>query len=112
MVSIVTKNIKGHSYLYLVESIRKEEKVVQKTVKYIGPTRPILREEFECMKLSHAMNDWVLTRFQDELSYKEHEEMKRRSITYKKYLESLDEVSQGKEREKFLCMFIANSNAL
>ena len=60
MVSIVTKKIKGNNYLYLVDSIRKGEKVIQKTVKYIGVKRPILNEEFECMKLSYQDKDWVL----------------------------------------------------
>ncbi|MEK6857109.1 MAG: Fic family protein [Nanoarchaeota archaeon] len=112
MVSIVTKNINGKDYLYLVESIREENKVVQKTIKYIGPKRPILNEEFECMKLSHENKDWILTDFKEELSYVEHKKMKDASDAYKKHLESLDEFSKEKEKQRFLSNFIANSNSI
>lgn len=112
MVSIVSKKIKDKEYLYLVESIRKGEKVVQKTIKYIGPKRPISQEEFQCMELSHAHKDWVLSETKDELSYQEHEHMKKASDAYKEYVGRLDIVSREKEREKFLSKFIANSNAI
>lgn len=111
MVSITTKRIKGREYLYLVHSIRKNNKVVQKTVKYIGKKRPIPKEEFECMKISYENRDWVL-KFKDELSYKDHETMKKASDNYKKYLKTLDNISKEKEREKFLSKFIADSNAI
>jgi len=87
MVSIVTKKIKENEYLYLVDSIRKKNKVIQKTIKYIGKKRPILKEEFECMKLSYKNEDWVLNESKDELSYNDHEEMKKASNSYKKYLD-------------------------
>jgi len=112
MVSIVTKKIKENEYLYLVDSIRKKNKVIQKTIKYIGKKRPILKEEFECMKLSYKNEDWVLNESKDELSYNDHEEMKKASNSYKKYLDGLDKVSKEKEREKFLSIFISNSNAI
>jgi len=112
MVSIVTKRIKGKEYLYLVASVREGKKVIQKTIKYIGPKRPIPQEEFECMKLSYKKEDWALTDFKDELSYKHHQEMRKASNTYRKYLKSLDEMSKEKEREKFLSIFIASSNAI
>lgn len=112
MVSIVTKTIKGREYLYLVESERKGEQVRQKTVKYIGPKRPIPEEEFACMKISHAQGDWILHETKDELSYQQHEEMKKASDTQHLYIKHLDVVSREKEREKFLSMFIANSNAI
>lgn len=112
MVSITTKKIKGRDYLYLVESIRKGDKVIQRTVKYIGKKRPILREELECMKLSYQNKDWVLMDFNDELPYTEHHKMKIASSNYKKYLNSLDEMSKEKEKQKFLSSFIASSNAI
>jgi Fic family protein len=112
MVSIVTKRIKGKEYLYLVTSIRKKNKVIQKTVKYIGKKRPVTKEEFECMKLSFEKKDWVLNDFKDELSYQDHEKMKNASNSYKKYLEGLDKVTKDKEKEKFLSVFISNSNAI
>ena len=112
MVSIVTKRIKGNEYIYLVDSIRKDQKVIQKTVKYIGKKRPIPKEEFECMKLSYKNQDWVLNDFSDELSYQDHEKLKKASDSYKDYLKSLDKVSKEKEKEKFLSVFIANSNAI
>ena len=82
MVSIVTKNIKGNNYLYLVDSIRKKNKVIQKTIKYIGKKKPILKEEFECMKLSYKNEDWVLDGFKEMLSYQDHNLMNQ----YQKYL--------------------------
>lgn len=112
MVSIVTKNIKGIDYLYLVESIRQDARVVQKTVKYIGKKRPIFAEEFESMKFSHSKKDWVLNSFNEELSYQEHTAMKEASKAYNEYFNSLDIVSREKNREKFLSEFISNSNAI
>ena len=112
MVSIVAKKIKGTDYLYLVGSIRKNEKVVQKTIKYIGKKRHIFKEEFECMVKSYKNKDWFLNDFKDELSYKDHEEMRKRSDAYKEHLRSLDSTSRENEREKFLSVFIANSNAI
>ena len=112
MVSIVTKKINRHEYIYLVDSIRKKQRVIQKTIKYIGKKRPILKEEFECMKLSYKNKDWVLNEFKDQLSYQDHEKMKTASNNYKEYLDSLDKISQEKEKEKFLSIFIANSNAI
>ena len=112
MVNIVTKKIKGEEYLYLVDSLRKGNKVVQKSIKYIGKKRPITEHEFNCMKLSYKEEDWVLNGFTDELSYQHHEEMKKASNAYKKYLTGLDLVSREKERERFLSIFIANSNAI
>ena len=111
MVSIVAKKIKGIEYLYLVESIRIKDKVTQKTIKYIGKKRPITMEEFECMKESFEEKDWVLKEA-DCLSYIEHKKMKDASKNQKNYLNSLDKVSKEKEREKFLSLFIANSNAI
>ncbi len=99
MVSIVTKKIKGNEYLYLVESIRKGEKVIQKTIKYIGRKRPVTKEEFDCMKFSYKNKDWVLNDFKDELSYQDHKKMKDASNSYKEYLKNLDKVSKEKEKE-------------
>ncbi|MBI5072511.1 Fic family protein [Candidatus Woesearchaeota archaeon] len=112
MVSIVTKTIKGKEYLYLVESEREGDQVRQKTIKYIGVKRPILEEEFDCMKISHKKEDWILHETKDELSYQQQEEMKKVSDTYQQYVKHLDTVSKEKEREKFLSAFIANSNAI
>ncbi len=112
MTSIVTKRIKGNEYLYLVDSIRKKDKVIQKTIKYIGKKRPIPKEEFECMKLSYKNKDWILKEANDELSYKDHENLKKVSIAYKEYLNKLDDISKEKEKEKFLSIFISNSNAI
>ena len=112
MVSITIKKIKGKEYLYLVESIRKGDKVTQKTVKYIGRKRPVLNEELECMKLSYYNNDWILTEFRDELPYTEHHKMKVASGNYKRYMNSLDKMSREKEKQKFLSNFIASSNAI
>jgi Fic family protein len=112
MVSIVTKRIKGNEYIYLVTSVRKKGRVIQKTVKYIGKKRPVTKEEFECMKISYQEEDWILNDFNDELSYQHHEKMKKASNSYKEYLKGLDEITKEKEREKFLSIFIANSNAI
>jgi Fic family protein len=112
MVSIVTKRIKGNEYLYLVTSVRKKGRVIQKTVKYIGKKRPVTKEEFECMKMSYQEKDWILNYFNDELSYKDHEKMKKASNSYKGYLRGLDEITKEKDREKFLSIFISNSNAI
>ncbi|MCF7871679.1 Fic family protein [Candidatus Woesearchaeota archaeon] len=112
MASIVTKKIKGNEYLYLVDSIREKNKVKQKTIKYIGKKRPIPKEEFDCMKFSYEKKDWVLTDFKDELSYQRHEEMKKASEEYKEHLKSLDKISRQKEKQRFLSIFIANSNAI
>ncbi len=112
MVSIVTKKINGREYLYLVASLRKKEKVVQKTIKYVGKKRPIRKEEFACMEYSYKKQDFVLGTVQDYLSYQDHESMKKLSKEYQKYCKSLDRVSQEKERERFLSIFISNSNAI
>jgi len=112
MVSITTKRIKGNEYLYLVDSIRHGDKVIQKSVKYIGKKRPIPKAEFECMKYSYSRQDWILKSFNDELSYQDHEAMKKVSSEYKKYILGLDKVSKEKERERFLSVFISNSNAI
>lgn len=112
MVYLVTKKIKGHEYQYLVNNIREGTKTIQKTIKYLGKKRPISKEEFECIKLSYEKKDWILTEYQDYLSYQDYELMKKNSSYYQKHLFSLDEVSKEKEREKFLSMFISNSNAI
>ncbi len=112
MTSLVTKRIKGKEYLYLVDSIRKGSKVIQKTVKYVGSKRPILREEFECMKISYQNKDWILNEFKDELSYINHKKMKEASNNYQKYLNSLDITSREKEKQRFLSIFIASSNSI
>ncbi len=112
MVSIVTKTIKGNEYLYLVHSVRMGSQVSQKTIKYIGRKKPISKEEFECMKLSHSNEDWILNDFKDELSYQNHEKMKKASNEYKEYITSLDPFSKKEEKSRFLSKFIANSNAI
>jgi len=112
MVSIVTKKIKGNEYLYLVESIRKKDKIIQKSIKYLGKKRPIPSEELECMQFSYKKKDWILNDFKDTLSYQKHKEMRKASSQYNNYLSSLDKLSQAKEKEKFLSIFIANSNAI
>jgi len=112
MVSIVTKKIKGREYLYLVDSIRKNNKVIQKTIKYIGKKRPILKEEFECMKSSYKNKDWFLTEFKDELSYQDHNHIKNLSEKYKEHIKNLDQTSKEKEKERFLSVFISNSNSI
>src|SRR6056297_1216034 len=112
MVSIVTKTIKGNEYLYLVASIRKGSKVIQKTIKYIGKKRSVPKEEFECMQYSYDEKDWILTTTKDTLSYQDHEAMKKASEAYKDYLKGLDSISREKEKERFLSNFIANSNAI
>jgi len=110
MVSIVVKKIKGKEYIYLVDSIRKNKKIIQKTIKYIGAKRPVPNEEFECMKFSYKKKDWILNDFKDCLSYQDHNELKEASDFYSNYLSKLDKVS--KEKEKFLSVFISNSNAI
>ncbi len=112
MVSIVTKKIHGKEYLYLVTSIRKKDKVIQKTIKYVGKKRPIRKEEFECMEYSYKKQDWVLEQSQDQLSYQDHETIRKISKEYKKYFDSLDQISKKKEKERFLSIFISNSNAI
>ena len=112
MVSIVTKKIKGREYLYLVGSVREGSKVIQKTIKYIGPKRLVSKDEFVCMKISAAGKDWILNSSKDQLAYTKHNEMKKSSKQAKKYLQSLDSVSREKEMEKFLSIFIASSNAI
>ena len=112
MVSIVTKKINGNEYLYLVHSIRKKNKVIQKTIKYIGKKRPITKDEFECMKYSYSKQDWILKEYKDTLSYQDHNRLKKASDTYKRYIKELDKVSKQKEKEKFLSIFISNSNAI
>ncbi|GEM_PF-1204317 len=112
MVSIVTKIIKRIDYLYLVESIRVGPKVKQKMVKFIGKKRPISQHEFACMQLSYAREDWILTDYIDQLSYQEHAQMATVSKQYIQYVQRLDFMSKEKERERFLSMFIAESNAI
>jgi Fic family protein len=112
MVHFVIKNIKGHEYLYLVHSVRIGDKVVQKTIKYIGPKRHISRDEFLCMKDSYENNDWILNGFKDELSYKDHEKLNKLTKSYKKYIESFDKISYENEKKKCLSKIISNSNAI
>ena len=112
MVSIVTKRIGRNEYLYLVHSIRNGTRVVQKTLKYIGRKRPILEEEFECMKLSAEDKDWILQKQEDVLPYTEHEKLKRASQSYYEYLKKLKTISREQERERFLSKFIASSNSI
>lgn len=112
MVSLVTKKIKGLEYLYLVDSVREGSKVKQKTIKYVGKKRPLRKEEIVCMKQSYKNEDWVLSDPKDVLSYIDHEHLRKASANQKNYLQSLDEVSRQKERERFLSVFIANSNAI
>jgi len=111
MVSIITKKIKGNEYLYLVTSIRKKDKVIQKTVKYIGKKRPISKHEFKCMEISYKNKDWILDS-KDELSYQDHAKLKKASYDHSTHLSKLDNVSKEKERERFLASFISNSNAI
>lgn len=112
MVSIITKQIKGNEYLYLVESIKKNGKSTKKTIKYIGKKRPIPKVEIECMKYSHSKKDWILNDSINFLSYQDHVKMKKASDHQKEYLDSLDKISKEKEKEKFLSIFISNSNAI
>ena len=112
MVSIVTKKIKGKDYLYLVDSLRQGKKVIQKTIKYVGKKRLIPKAEFACMKLSVKEQDWILTNYNDQLSYKHHHQLKEASSLYQSYLKRLDSVSKEKEKERFLSIFIASSNAI
>ncbi len=112
MPSIVTKKIKGNQYLYLVDSIRKGGKVIQKTIKYIGKKRPISQHEFNCMIYSYTQQDWILWEVKEELSYQEHNQMKNASNEYKEFYSNLDYVSKEKEKERFLSRFISESNAI
>lgn len=112
MASIVEKKIKGKTYLYLVHSVRKDNRVIQKVIKYIGPKRPIPKEEFECMGRSYNDEDWILTDRKDELSYQEHHRLQKASTQREAYLTALDLLSQEKEEERFLATFIAHSNAI
>lgn len=98
--------------MYLVHSIREKDKVISKTIKYIGKKRPIPKEEFECMKYSFSNKDWILNDSKDELSYQDHKKMQICSSEYKKYLKTLDKTSKQKQKEKFLSEFISNSNAI
>ncbi len=112
MVSVVIKKIKGNEYLYLVDSIRDKAKVKQKTIKYIGRKRPIPNEEFQCMKDSYKNKDWILNTHTDTLSYQDHIKMHTNSKNYRDYLLNSDKVTQEKDKERFLSVFIANSNAI
>lgn len=112
MVLITSKKISGNEYLYLVESVRKGDKVIQKTIKYIGKKRPIREEEFECMKFSYENKDWVLNEFIDTLSYQDYYQMREASRKYKEHISSLDIISREKEREIFVSKLIANTNAI
>jgi len=112
MVSVVTKKINGKEYLYLVDSIRNKDRIIQKTIKYVGKKRPVPKEEFECMKFSYKNKDWVLVEFEDELSYQKHDEVKKASEKYVEYTKSLDKLSREKEKERFLSLFVSNSNAI
>ncbi|MBI4140142.1 Fic family protein [Candidatus Woesearchaeota archaeon] len=112
MVNIVTKRIGRNEYLYLVRSLRDGEKVVQKTLKYIGKKRPIPEEEFECMKLSAEDKDWILSKQEDVLSYTEHEKLKLVSQSYHQHMKTLNTISKEQTRENFLSKFIASSNAI
>lgn len=112
MVRIITKKVKGKEYLYLVHSVRHGKKVVPKMIKYIGKKRPIPQEEFGCMEYSFSKKDWILTETRDMLSYTEHIKLRKASTLYKDFVRTLDVVSKEKEKEKFLSIFIANSNAI
>lgn len=112
MVSILTKKINGKEYLYLVDSLRKGERIVQKTIKYIGPKRPVPQSEFECMLFSYRNEDWILTQHEDVLPYTHHQEMRKASEQYQQHLSGMDQVSKEKEQQRFLSIFIASSNAI
>ena len=112
MGSLLTKVIKGNEYLYLVDSIRVKDRIIQKTIKYVGKKRPINKHEFDCMLLSYKKEDWILKDFQDLLSYQEQHQMRQASQKYQNYLRQLDQTSREKEKERFLSNFIANSNAI
>ncbi len=112
MASILTKRINGKEYLYLVDSLRKGEKVIQKTIKYIGPKRPIPKSEFECMLFSYRHEDWILIKHEDVLPYTHHNQMKKASEQYQQHLSTLDTLSKEKEQQRFLSIFIASSNAI
>jgi len=111
MVCIITKKIKNKEYLYLVTSMREDGKIKKKTIKYIGAKRFISKKEKECIEYSYKNKDWILKNH-DTLSYQDHNKLKELSNQYKKYIHSLDKVSKEKERERFLSIFIANSNAI
>src|SRR3989338_4229685 len=112
MVSIVSKRINGKEYLYLVESLRTGDKIQQKTIKYLGPKRPISKAEFTCMELSYQEKDWILQKYEETLPYTHHHQMKIASQSYLKHVHALDSMSQEKEQERFLSQFIASSNAI
>ncbi len=112
MVNIVTKKINGKEYLYLVTSLREGSRVRQKTLKYIGKKRPISKHEFNCMKESYEQIDWILNDYEDTLSYQDHKKLKDVSGQEKKRLRCLDSTSKEKEKERFLSLFIAHSNAI
>ncbi len=112
MAFIVTKKIKNKEYLYLVESIREKNTIIKKTVKYIGKKRPIPEEELACMNYSYDKKDWVLDKFEDTLSYQHHVLLKKASDNQKEYLTLLDSMSKEKQKEKFLSVFISNSNSI
>lgn len=44
MAFIRTKNIKGNEYYYLVESYRKNGRMHQRTIKYLGKKKPTEKE--------------------------------------------------------------------
>lgn len=112
MVNIVIKKIKGNEYLYLVHNVWVNGKSIQKTIKYIGKKRYISKKELECMKRSFNNEDWILNGYLDYLSYQEHAKMKQLSVEYQSYLKNLDKISKEKEKERFLSLFISNSNAI
>lgn len=43
MVYLRKKKIKGKTYYYVVESIRENERIKQKTIKYLGSVENILK---------------------------------------------------------------------
>jgi Fic family protein len=112
MVAIVTKRIKGNEYLYLVTSIRKGEKVIQKTIKYIGKKRPISKSEFECMKYSYENRDWILSDMEDFLSYTDHSLLLETSKKVKEYKKHIHKYSDDILEKEFLSTFIASTNAI
>ncbi len=112
MVHIVEKKINGKQYLYLVATIRKGQKTIQKHIKYIGKKRPVPAEEFDCMQFSVLEEDWILTKLQDRLSYQDHVELKKASKMQKEFVKQLNQDSKKDYFERFLCRFISNSNSL
>ena len=64
------------------------------------------------MELSYSEQDWILNGFNDELSYKDHAELKKASKDRTDYLSKLDRVSREQERMRFLSHLISYSNAL